>query len=375
MNRLYFIKDIKKNNKPCLRFDGDKSYIATADIQGSQIINSTIIEFENKPSRANIIASNGAVLFAKMKGTIKVFLVDEVTEQFVYSTGFYCFNDSRLYSPYLKYFLLSKNFNEMKDKLSTGATMEAINDSSLEKISVPLYDLNEQKKIALKFDLLHDRVGLLEQEIKLLDELVEAKFDEMFGVGKIKYTEARNIIIDRYRGNGIKKDQITRVGQSCVRYAEIFTTYKETFTECVSHIDADLISSKKYFSYGDLLFAITSENIDDILMNIVYLGTETCIAGGDMIVVKHDQNPIFLNYAFLTKNAIDQKKDGKNKQKVVHAKYDDIEKIMIPIPSIELQEVFAEFYITSNSNKDFIAKQIALTKELINKKMDEYFGG
>ena len=71
MPNLFFIKDIKKSNSSCNSFDGKKKYIATADLQNGKIVNYEVVDFSSKPSRANLIADNGSVIFAKMQNTIK----------------------------------------------------------------------------------------------------------------------------------------------------------------------------------------------------------------------------------------------------------------------------------------------------------------
>ena len=60
------------------------------------------------------------------------------------------------------------------------------------------------------------------------------------------------------------------------------------------------------------------------------------MAGGDIIVVKHNQNPKYLSYALSTTDARKQKSAGKVKSKVVHASISAIESLKVPIPPLEL---------------------------------------
>lgn len=50
-------------------------------------------------------------------------------------------------------------------------------------------------------------------------------------------------------------------------------------------------------NYGDILCASTGELVEEIGKNVVYMGTEPCVVGGDIIIVRHKINPIFFNYA------------------------------------------------------------------------------
>jgi type I restriction enzyme S subunit len=136
-----------------------------------------------------------------------------------------------------------------------------------------------------------------------------------------------------YRGAGIKRDQVTDDGTPCVRYGEIYTTYGIWFDKCVSHTK----ESGKYFEYGDVLFAITGESIEEIAKSTVYVGNERCLAGGDIVVMKHEQNPKYISYALSTFAAQKQKSAGKIKSKVVHSSIPALKAVEIPLPLLEEQ--------------------------------------
>ena len=157
----------------------------------------------------------------------------------------------------------------------------------------------------------------------------------------VRWMKLGDIGIDFYRGNGIKRNEVTNDGIPCVRYGEIYTSYEIAFTDCISHTDVSYITNPKYFEHGDILFAITGESIEDIAKSIAYLGSDKCLAGGDIVVMKHNQNPRYLSYALSTLDAIKQKGKGKIKSKVVHASVPSIKEIEIPLPSLEEQEKIA----------------------------------
>lgn len=153
----------------------------------------------------------------------------------------------------------------------------------------------------------------------------------------VEYKTLGEIAVDIYRGSGITRDQVTKTGIPCVRYGEIYTTYGIWFDECVSFTDASLINNKKYFEYGDILFAITGEKVDEIAKSTAYIGHEKCLAGGDIVVFKHTQNPKYISYALGTSDAQKQKSKGKVKSKVVHSSVPAIKDIIIPLPPLPVQ--------------------------------------
>lgn len=156
------------------------------------------------------------------------------------------------------------------------------------------------------------------------------------------YKTLGEIATSMYRGFGIRRDQVTTDGIPCVRYGEIYTTYNISFNECVSHTQESLISNPKYFEHGDLLFAITGESVEDIGKTIAYMGKEKCMLGGDIICMKHNENPKYLSYALSTPDAIRQKGLGKTKLKVVHTNAPSLQSIKIPLPPLTEQERIVE---------------------------------
>ena len=158
-----------------------------------------------------------------------------------------------------------------------------------------------------------------------------------------EYKKLGEIATEMFRGSGIKRDQVTNEGTPCVRYGEIYTTYNISFDSCVSHTKAENIPSPKFFEHGDLLFAITGESVEDIGKTIAYLGNEKCLCGGDIICMKHHQNPKYLAYALSTPDAIRQKGIGKTKLKVVHTNAPSLRSIKIPVPPLSEQQSIVDY--------------------------------
>ena len=127
----------------------------------------------------------------------------------------------------------------------------------------------------------------------------------------VEYKTLGEIATDIYRGAGIKRTEITDDGIPCVRYGEIYTTYGVWFKECVSHTKEELHTNRKYFEHGDILFAITGESVEDIAKSTAYIGDKRCMAGGDIVVMKHSEDPKFLAYVLSTEDAQRQKSKGR----------------------------------------------------------------
>lgn len=78
------------------------------------------------------------------------------------------------------YWSLRTGVKELQSK-STGSTFKSINKKTLEEVRIPKISLKEQKDIIRKLTLLTNILAKYKHEIVFLDELVKARFVEMFG--------------------------------------------------------------------------------------------------------------------------------------------------------------------------------------------------
>ena len=211
------------------------------------------------------------------------------------------------------------------------------------QLEIPVPPLEVQREIVRILDSFTLLTAELTAELTARKQQYEYYRDELLKPQEsIPMVTLKEISTSIYRGAGIKRDQVTEDGIPCVRYGEIYTTYNTWFDECVSHTKEEYVSSPKYFEHGDILFAITGESVEDIAKSIAYVGHDKCLAGGDIVVMKHQQNPRYLAHVLNTSMAREQKSKGKVKSKVVHSNVPSIEQIRIPLPSLEVQKRYAD---------------------------------
>lgn len=177
------VKNLKNNSltnliKPNIDFfEGEKTYLATADIVNNEInFGADKITFENRESRANMQPIQYSIWFAKMKNTKKVLYVGEYSnyflENFILSTGFSGLKCKKSY--YLEYvwgFINNDNFEIIKDRLSNGATQEAINNDSMAFIPLIIPSENILKEYHKKTFEIYKKIYLNQIENQKLAEL------------------------------------------------------------------------------------------------------------------------------------------------------------------------------------------------------------
>lgn len=256
---------------------------------------------------------------------------------------------------------------DLKRIASQSGNMPIVSLAKMKQLLMPLPPLEVQEEIVRLLDDFTAKTAELQTELNKEYEARKKQYEyyrdtlltKNEQIPRVKLCE---IATSLYRGAGIKRDQVTEKGIPCVRYGEIYTTYDTCFSDCVSHTDEKYLASPKYFEHGDILFAITGESVEDIAKSIAYLGHDKCLAGGDIVVMKHNQNPCYLTHVLSTGMAKAQKSKGKVKNKVVHSSVPSIEQIEIPLPSLDDQQKYADilddFYLALNKLQSELPAEI-----------------
>lgn len=223
-------------------------------------------------------------------------------------------------------------------------------DTAIEKTKKSIVKLEEYKKAVITKAVTKG----INPNAKMKDSGVEwiGEIPEGWEVKKLKHA-----ITKFSKGNGITKDDVVESGDvSCVRYGEIYTQYNYVFDKCKTRTNMENVSSPQTFSYGDILCAGTGELIDEIGRPIVYLGKELCLAGGDIIIIKHQQDPLFMSFVLNSAYCQGQRSIGKYKLKVVHISAGDIGNIKIALPRLNDQIKIAQFLKEKNELIDGMIK-------------------
>ena len=185
MRDLCFTDCVELVGTSCPPFDGQRQYVSTGAVDVDHISEGDVevVEYSTKPSRANLVAECGDILFAKMQGTKKTLQINSTLANNVYSTGFCAVRakTSVLTSRCLYHLLTSETFLDQKDKNCSGATQKAITNAALSKIIINLPDIHLQDGIADQLDRIASVISVRQQELQKLDDLIKARFVEMFG--------------------------------------------------------------------------------------------------------------------------------------------------------------------------------------------------
>lgn len=140
------------------------------------------------------------------------------------------------------------------------------------------------------------------------------------------------------RGSGIKRTEVVEYGYPCIRYGELYTTYRTKFEKTVSFVAKELFDKCHKIHTGDVAMTLTGENKTDIAMAVTYEGKDTIAMGGDMTCWSHHMmNPLYLVYFINSPYAISCKRKLATGDIIIHISNDKLATILMPVPPLEEQ--------------------------------------
>ena len=269
-------------------------------------------------------------------------------------------------------FCKSRKFIDDMVSKATGASYPAVSDKIIRSALVPNYTYEEQCNISKVLDSISDIIDKREAELFSLDELIKARFVEMFGDcgNMVSMNDLCLIITDgthqppKFQETGIPFILVSNLSNNTVTYNTEKYISDETYNELYKRTpieQGDLLLST-VGSYGHP--AVVTENIKFLFQrHIAYLKPRRELV-----------NSFYLHGALL---APDGQRQIEEKVKGIAQKtlnLSDIRKIMIPLPKLEEQNAFADFVKQVDKSKVAVQKALDETQLLFDSLMQKYFG-
>ena len=133
------------------------------------------------------------------------------------------------------------------------------------------------------------------------------------------------------RGNGLQKKDFVEDGYPAIHYGQIHTRYGLSAKNTFTYVSKELFQKLRKAQKNDLLLATTSENDEDVVKPLAWLGNKVAISG-DMILFRHEQDVKYLAYFLQTEAFQAQKRKYITGAKVRRVSSNDLARISVPIP-------------------------------------------
>ncbi|HFW4799392.1 TPA: restriction endonuclease subunit S [Salmonella enterica subsp. diarizonae serovar 60-67:z35:-] len=289
-------------------------------------------------------------------------------------TIFYTEIDEVQISPkYFYYFLTTVGLGEMNQAGGVPSQTQSV----LNKLKIPIpcpenpaKSLAIQSEIVRILDAFSALTNELTNELKLRRKQYNYYRDKLlsFDTERVPYLPMGQKDIGEFiRGGTFQKKDFMDTGVGCIHYGQIYTYYGIYTKKTKTHISAELAKKCKKAKKGDLIIATTSENDEDVCKSVAWLGNEDIAVSSDACIYKHNLNPKYVSYFFQTEQFQNQKRQYITGAKVRRVNADNLSKILIPVPSMEVQERIAsildKFDALTNSITDGLPREIELRKK------------
>lgn len=275
-----------------------------------------------------------------------------------------------IHNEYLYYYL--KNSTEYLNSLGRGATFKEISKTIVENIEIALPSIEEQKRIAKIMRHIDVLISLRKQQIAKLDELVKARFVEMFGDMKTnpmhwpmasfeefaqidgnmttdyeKYADYPHIGID-----SIEKETGELVGYRTVR-------------------EDGVISGKYVFTPHHIIYSKIRPNLNKVALPDF---EGLCSADAYPILPRDNCNRVFLAYAMRSTYFLDYILQFCSRTNLPKVNRKEVTGFRMPLPPIDLQNQFAAFVAQTDQQKLTIQHSLDKMETLKKALMQKYFG-
>lgn len=257
--------------------------------------------------------------------------------------------------------------------LVNGATRQKLTQAEMRKMEIPLPPLDEQRRIAAVLDKVTGLIAKRRQQLEMLDELVKARFVEMFGDFK---TNTMRWPIVGFNEIAIIDGHMTTDYKKYANYPHIGIDSIEKETGRLNGYrtvsEDGIISSKYVFTSNHIIYSKIRPNLNKVaLPNFNGL----CSADAYPILpIVGKCNRFFLAYNLRSKFFLDYILKYCNRTNLPKVNRKDMAGFKTPLPPIELQNQFADFVKQAEKTKTTINRSLEKLETLKKALMQEYFG-
>lgn len=351
--------------------------ISGVDNESKTVTGYQTLLFGESPSRARKKVEKGDILVSTVRPNLNaVAILNEDTPNVtIASTGFCVLQckentDNRFVFNYCK----SKPFIDEMVSQATGASYPAVNEKTIRSAKVPFYSYEKQCEIGNVLDCVADIIEKRKKILEKLDEVVKARFVEMFGDQNANPFGWKQQTIGECcglkSGTSLPSDVENEGGSvPYVKVGDMNYPGNERYITTSSRFVSEETAGKGIFPVGSVLFpkrggAIgTNKKRMTTLPVCADLNVMGVFSKGDLV------NEYLLSFFdTLDLGALD------NGSSVPQINNKDIAPLVICTPPIDLQKQFAMFVQQVDKSKVAVQKSLDEAQLLFDSLMQKYFG-
>ena len=300
--------------------------------------------------------------------------VNYINEKFWCGCHCYKLTQCKFLPKYIYYALKGNQENLMT--LRTGAAMPNIKKTTFQDLELLLNENPaEQEMVISELNNIQIAIDIKKTELSSLDDLVKSRFIEMFGDPRTNSKNLPELTLPELGefGRGVSKHRprnapellggkypLIQTGE--VANAELYINeYTNTYSELG-------YKQSKMWKAGTLCITIAAN-----IAKTGILSFDACFPDSVVGFLANEKtNNIFIHFWFSFFQEILEAQAPASAQKNINLRI--LSELKVIVPPIELQNEFSEFVKLTDKSKFIVQKQIEDLQELLDSKMDEYFG-
>ena len=327
---------------------------------------------------SKITVEDGDVLVCKINPRInRVWVVKHYTDhQLLASSEWIVIRNSKMDSNYLKWYFSSPTFRSLlvSQVAGIGGSLTRAQPKQVAKYPVPIVDICEQRRIAAVLDKISGLIAKRREQLDKLDELVKARFVEMFGdpsansqwpTLKLSQLGELNRGISKHRprndpdllGGPYPLIQTGDVSNSGLYILDYSSTYSELG-----------LAQSKLWKAGTLCITIAAN-----IAQTAILTFDACFPDSVVGFLPGEKtNAVFVHYWFSFFQKILEEQAPQVAQKNINLKI--LSDLDVIVPPYNLQADFSDFVRQAEKSKLTIQQSLDKLEVLKKSLMQQYFG-
>lgn len=243
---------------------------------------------------------------------------------------------------YLGIYFQSPIYRRKISELAIGANINNIRNEHIDELDIPVYLAEERINIIKKIKLIQDIIEQKKQELSALDELIKARFVELFG--DLKSNSKGWKIVGFKECADIDTNMIHNFeGYENYPHIGIDSIEKETGRLIGYRTIAEdgVISGKYLFTPAHIIYSKIRPNLNKVALPDF---EGLCSADAYPILVKEGIcNREYLGYTLRSNYFLDYILAFSNRTNLPKVNKNQVERFILPLPPIEIQNQFSDF--------------------------------
>ncbi len=235
--------------------------------------------------------------------------------------------------------------------------------SVFSKFEIPLPPLSVQQEIVSVLDSFTTLIDKMKKEVELRKKQMEYYREKLMSPRDNWEIKTLGEIGTFTKGTGLLKSDFREMGFPSIHYGQIHTYYNTVTVQTISFCEESYANKLRKASYGDLLIATTSEDVEACCKAVTWLGKGEVAYSGDSHCFSHNQDPKFVAYLFQTEMFAKQKRMAATGAKVVRVSGESMATFSFAFPSLTTQHSIVRILDAFDSYITKLEKLITLREK------------